>query len=326
MAKIVQLLVDRRQNWQKLDQLCSRLEERGSRALTASELEDFASLYRSACADLALADSHHLPQSTVQYLHRLVGRAHNQLYRSREFDYASWGRVLIWEVPQQIFSDGAVQISFCLFWITFVLSAFLAASPNHAPEYAEQILGEQMMDQMERDFSTPLGGSSGTMDVMRASFYIRHNTGIGLVGFASGLLVVPGLAVALFNASFLGACFGYMARPDVSAGDNFFEFVTAHGPCELTAIVLATGAGLRLGLGWLQTHGLTRTASLYRARQRAMPVMGASMVLFFLAALIEGFISPSPLPYGVKALVALGSSGMLMVYFVILGYPRDSPL
>ena len=50
--------------------------------------------------------------------------------------------------------------------------------------------------------------------------------------------------------------------------------------------------------------------------------MGAAMLLFFMAALIEAFLSPSAAPYVVKATVALICSGLLMFYFVVLGYPR----
>jgi hypothetical protein len=43
------------------------------------------------------------------------------------------------------------------------------------------------------------------------------------------------------------------------------------------------------------------------------------MILFALAALIEGYISPSSLPYDAKALAATLSAGALMVFFVLLG-------
>jgi uncharacterized membrane protein SpoIIM required for sporulation len=128
--------------------------------------------------------------------------------------------------------------------------------------------------------------------------------------------------ITTFNAAFLGAAFGYMARPDVPEGVNFFHFVTAHGPFELTAIVLSAGAGLRLGISWMKTNGYSRTASLRITARQTMPVMGAAMILFFLAAIIEAFLSPSAAPYAVKAAVALISSGLLMFYFVVLGYPR----
>jgi uncharacterized membrane protein SpoIIM required for sporulation len=136
-------------------------------------------------------------------------------------------------------------------------------------------------------------------------------------------LVIPGLIFTLFNAVVLGASFGYMARPDVPAGVNFFHFVTAHGPFELTAIVLSAGSGLRLGLAWLRTRGLNRVDSVRQAAKEAMPIMGTAMVLFFFAALIEGFLSPSAAPYAVKATVAVLSSGLLMFYFVVLGFPRE---
>jgi len=121
----------------------------------------------------------------------------------------------------------------------------------------------------------------------------------------------------------LGASFGYMARDDVDAGKNFFEFVTAHGPFELTAIVLAAAAGLRLGGGLFFTNGMTRITSLQVQAGHALPVIIAASVLFVLAAFTEGFISPSPLPYTLKALWAVLSSTSLMFYFVVLGAPSE---
>jgi hypothetical protein len=56
-----------------------------------------------------------------------------------------------------------------------------------------------------------------------------------------------------------------------------------------------------------------------------MPTMGAAMLLFFLAALIEGFISPSALPYEAKAAVCTLSVLLLLLYFVVLGYQRQAP-
>ena len=161
-----------------------------------------------------------------------------------------------------------------------------------------------------------------TVRFQMAGFYIQHNTGIGLQCFAFGLAVVPGIMVTVFNAGVLGASFGYMARPDTPGGENFFEFVTAHGPFELTAIVLSAGAGLRLGLAWIYTHGLTRGDSLRKTAREAMPIMGAAMLLFFGAAMLEGFLSPSEAPYWAKAGAAVVSSLLLMFYFVLLGMPR----
>lgn len=320
--KIAKVIASRREQWQKLEGLCVRLEAGERSRMSAEALVEFSALYRSACADLALADANLLPPNTVQYLHRLVGRAHNQLYRSKGFDFAVWYDLLMRQVPRRVFSDICVQFAFVLFWGVFIFSAILASSKTLWPNYAENALSEEQISNMESMFSDPPGGRSGSADVQMAAFYIQHNTSIGLWCFVGGLLVVPGVLITSSNAVYLGAAFGYMARPDVPEGANFFHFVTAHGPFELTAIVLSAGAGLRLGMSWMKTNGLTRSASLRKTAPETMPVMGAAMALFFLAALIEAFLSPSAAPYPLKAFVALISSGLLAFYFIVLGFPR----
>jgi uncharacterized membrane protein SpoIIM required for sporulation len=321
--KVAEFLKQRRENWQELEQLCVQIESRRTRTLGPAAVDRFAFLYRAACADLALADAYQLPPNAVQYLHRLVGHAHNLLYRSRSFDIASWGHSLLVEVPQRIFSDRCLHVAFGLFWGIFVMTTFLGWSDKW-PRFAETMLSPEYVDRLESDFAQPIAGRNAAVNPDMAGFYIQHNTGIGLQCFAGGLLLVPGLLVTVFNAAHLGAAFGYMARPDVAAGQNFFHFVTAHGPFELTAIVLSSAAGLRLGMSWIRTNGLRRGDSLRKSSQEAMPLMGAAMIMFFLAALIEGFLSPSSAPYSFKATVAVLSSGILMFYFVVLGYPRQT--
>jgi uncharacterized membrane protein SpoIIM required for sporulation len=322
--KVIELLERRRQNWQELERLCDQVHGGGTPNMPPANISRLGALYRAACADLALAYAYQLPQNTVQYLHRLVGRAHNQLYRSRKFELTKWTQMLLFDVPKMIFRDRCVQLMFCVFWGLFILSAYLAYSKAAWPDFADQVLTHDGIQQLEEMYKSPIDGSQrgGDENMMMAGFYTRHNTSIGLQCFAWGLLVVPGMLVTMFNAISLGAAFGYMARPDVIEGENFFHFVTAHGPFELTAIVLSAGAGLRIGLSWMMPRGLSRYAALVKAGREAMPIMGAAMVMFFMAALIEGFLSPSGAPYWVKVLVAIVSSSLLAFYFVVLGFPR----
>ena len=306
----------RRANWRELEWLCSQMEGLSRRALDARTVTRFSVLYRSACADLALADAYQLPPATIHYLHRLVGRAHNQLYRSRTFNVSTWTRQLLVDVPKRLYSDNCLRLAFCVFWGMFLLSALMAYT---TPGFSEQVMGKQWIMQLEENFSSPPQerGISGSM----VGFYILNNTGIGLRCFSFGLLFgVAGLYVTVFNAAFLGAAFGHMAT--VQQSDNFFHFVTAHGPFELTAVVLSAAAGMKLGFSLVDTGGLTRSAALRRASAEAMPTMCAAMIMFLLAALIEGFLSPSSAPYWIKASVAVLSAGLLTFYFVVLGYPR----
>jgi len=81
---------------------------------------------------------------------------------------------------------------------------------------------------------------------------------------------------------------------------------------------------LRIGMGWLVTGGLTRLASLQQRAVEAVPVMAVSGVLFFLAALTEGLLSPTTVPYLFKAMWGVFASTLLVYYFVVLGYPTES--
>jgi uncharacterized membrane protein SpoIIM required for sporulation len=316
--KVSELLDSRRANWRELEALCYLMEGRSRQRVPAEKVARFSMLYRAACADLALADAYRLPSGTVRYLHDLVGRAHNQLYRSRTFDVSAWAGLLLVDVPQRMFSDNCLRLAFCVFWGVLVLSAIMAYS---SPQYAEMLMKKPQMITMEEQFAEPVSGRPFGQNVDMVGFYIGHNGTIGLRCFASGLLFgVGGLLETVFNASYLGAVFGYMAT--LPEWENFYNFVTAHAPFELTAVVLSAAAGMRLGFSIVDTRGLTRTASLRRAADEAVPTVCAAIIMFALAALIEGLLSPSAAPYPVKLAVGIGSAGLLMYYFVFLGYPR----
>ena len=56
-----------------------------------------------------LAEDHDLPRQTVSYLHALVGRAHNLIYRASGFNFRDWGRSLFQTAPR----GGAVDPARC---------------------------------------------------------------------------------------------------------------------------------------------------------------------------------------------------------------------
>ncbi|MDA0658491.1 MAG: stage II sporulation protein M [Planctomycetota bacterium] len=318
MAKASRILERRQQDWSELASLCDSLESRQS-SVKAHQRTRFALLYRGACADLALADRHQIPPRTVSYLHQLVSRAHNQLYRSRRFAYREWIQKLLHDVPFRVVHDRCVWISFALFWGLFLLSGYFAWNETIWPGFAQSILTDAMIDQIEESFSSPISADRAMANPFMASFYFKHNTGIGLQCFVGGALILPGLTIEASNAVQLGTIFGHMLRPDVAARNNFVTFVTAHGPFELTAIVVAAGAGLRMGWGWIASQGMQRLASLRATAVQSMPIMGSAIVMFFLAGMIESFVSGSALPYRFKLAIACLSGLLLVIYFFVLG-------
>ncbi len=322
--KVAELIQKRQADWSELERLISELSSR-VRKVESIKLRRFGVLYRNACADLALVTAYQLPPDTTAYLHDLVARAHNQLYRSESFQYQQWLFVLFIETPRRIFCDPCVHIAMLIFWGLFGLSAWLSYEQILWPEFATSVVGEEQLEAFVQMYSQFGDGRGAGGNVAMTGFYVFNNAGIGLACFVSMLFFLPGLVTLSFNAVYLGAVFGFMFRPENGeAGANFQNFVTAHGPFELTAIILSAGAGLRIGHKWLFTGGLRRADALKLGGREALPIVMCAVVLFVLAALVEAFVSPGAsaiVPWWVKGMVAVGSSGLLMFYFIILGYP-----
>lgn len=345
--KVVDRLARREATWRELDQLLIQLEYRGRRRAAppppeviwiedqarptppvpsapagrsgAAEMIRLGELYRAACADLMLAEAHDLPRDTVAYLHALVARAHNAVYRARGFRFAAWAGELFHTVPRRLRSDPTLRLSALVFYGTFVVFGLLAAA---RPGFAERVAGEAFVEQLEQMYAAPIGPDRERDDALMAGFYIQHNASIGLQCYAWGLTFGLGTLTVLFdNAKVLGAAFGYMARTPYAG--HFYSFVTAHAPFELTAIVFAGAAGLRLGWGLIDTRGQTRLASLRREAGQSLPTVGSAVFLFVLAAFLEGFVSGSALPYPYKAAIALVSTALLVAYLALGGRTKE---
>jgi uncharacterized membrane protein SpoIIM required for sporulation len=320
--RVAQRLGQREASWHELDLLIRRVSDRGRRGGKFSEVLRLGELYRSACTDLMLAEDHDLPRETVAYLHSLVGRAHNVVYRAAGFRFRDLGRALFESAPRHLRSDPALRIAALVFWAPFLMSALLAAGQV---DFARHVVGDAFLEQLSHMYSEPIGARADGLqrsDTMMAGFYIQHNTSIGLRCFAWGILFgIGSIYQLLCNAIVLGTAFGYMAARPYSA--NFFTFVTAHSSFELTAIVVSGAAGLRLGWGLIDTRGQSRLASLRREAINSLPALGTSVVLFVLAAFVEGYVSGSALPYSYKAAVALLSAAAIAAYLALGGRSRD---
>ncbi len=316
VTKVKEIIDKRTPRWRQLEADIVWAKANRRRKLDPQRVTEFAQRYRAVCADLALAISMRFPAGTVEYLHQLTADAHTQLYRGESFKIRTWGRMLMVDVPRRVLHDPCTWIAFALFWTLFG-GAIGASMVN--PTFASAIVGEETLAMVESMYAQPI--SSHADDDSRSfmtGFYVFNNAGIGLHCFASGLLFgVGSLMEVAYNAIVLGSIFGHMFQ--TPSRGNFIEFVTAHGPFELTAIALSAGAGLRLGWALIDTNGYSRAESLRRTAPRALEIAGVATILFLLAAYIEGFISPSALSYEFKAAVAIVCSLLLLGYVLGLG-------
>ncbi len=168
--------------------------------------------------------------------------------------------------------------------------------------------------------SMEAGRDAGT-DTGMAGFYVYNNVGIAFRCFATGIFFGAGsLFFLVYNGVVTGTAVGYVMT--AGYGGNIWTFMCSHAPFELTAIVIAGGAGLQMGYALVATGGLTRVGSLRRAAPAiARQILGAAVMLL-IAAMVEGFWSPSSLPPPVKW-SASGVFTLLVVLYLALAGRSD---
>ncbi|HEY8356812.1 MAG TPA: stage II sporulation protein M, partial [Ramlibacter sp.] len=153
-------------------------------------------------------------------------------------------------------------------------------------------------------------------------FYIMNNVGISFQCFAAGIFAGVGSAFFLvFNGLFAGVVGGYLVAR--GHGENFLSFVVTHAAFELTAIVLAGAAGLRLGHAWLAPGRHGRVQALRLAAREAVVVIYGVIGLLLVAAAVEAFWSSTrwvtpAVKYGVGAVCW----ALVIAYLAWQGRPR----
>jgi uncharacterized membrane protein SpoIIM required for sporulation len=95
---------------------------------------------------------------------------------------------------------------------------------------------------------------------------------------------------------------------------QLWGFVAAHGVLELPAIFIAAGAGLGLARGLLFPGSLPRRESLVRAGATSVRLVLGTIPMLLIAGFVEGFISPTSLPYSIKFMLAGGLFTLLVLY------------
>lgn len=282
----------RQARWQALEGLVEAGEPATPDAASA-----LSAGYRAVCADLAAARSQGLPDDVVRYLDELAGRAHNLVYTGgRTGVGAGWRDVILREVPREIRAASLpMTASAVLFWGSFALGC---AAALQGGDFAQAVLPPEQLEEMANGYSAGVERRSSE-DAMMAGFYVRNNIGIAFQCFATGVFYGVGtLFFLLYNGLVLGTVFGYVTH--AGHGQNLLSFTCGHAAWELTGIVVAGGAGLKLGWALIDTEGTSRAASLRRAAPAISRLVLGATVMIAVAAAIEGFWSAGPAPLPVK--------------------------
>lgn len=273
--------------WAELEGLVATADGRGR--FDGARL---ARLYRRVCEHLALAQSRAYPIHLTQRLEALTQDAHRLIYRRHDYGLARLGGLVLVDFPEAVRAHRRyVIVAALLFVLPLLASAWLTWRDPGFILHLQNAPQVRDYERMYSDSAEAFGRNRDAgSDWEMFAFYVMHNIGIGFRCFAAGLFGGVGSAfVMLFNGTQMGAVGGYLVNAGHS--ENFLSFVVTHSAFELTAIVLAGAAGLRLGVSWIMPGAHSRVEALRLAARQAVIVMYGVAGLLLVAAGVEAFWS-----------------------------------
>ncbi|MBZ5644548.1 MAG: stage II sporulation protein M [Acidobacteriia bacterium] len=302
-------LQKRRPYWARVDELVTRTEKSGIRALSHHELRELAVLYRQAASDLSTVREDPSSQRLAQSLNQLLGRAHNCIYMGRR---AQSGRIVTfyrYTFPEIFHQTLPYTLAACAVFFALAAAGFVMGVVD--PGFHRYFLGPAMMESIDKHQMWT--HSIVSVKPLESSRIMTNNLSVSFATFVFGITAGIG---TFWMLAFNGLLFGVVSAACWQAGmsGQLFSFVAPHGVLELPAIFIAGGAGFLIAKGLLFPGTLPRRDSLVREGGRAMQLALGIIPLLIVAGTVEGFVSPSDLAVRWKYSLATMLFGVLLLF------------
>jgi uncharacterized membrane protein SpoIIM required for sporulation len=297
MAQILsnQWIAKRRPHWDRLSSLLARSDAGALSRLSRAELQELALLYRQIAADLSTLRRDATARAHAAHVNQLLARAHHIIYSGRKTSLRSLFLFLRDQYPavfqrniRYVLASLAVSVAFGLLG---------AALTSARPEFMRHFVGPEMIATMERHQMWT--ESIVSVAPREASRIMTNNLTVSFVTFAGGITFGLGTFYYLFfNGMLLGVVAAACHQYGMSVA--LWSFVAAHGSLELPSILIAGGAGFRLGHAMLFPGGLRWKESVAQGGIEATRLVAGIIPLLVVAGCLEGFFSPSQAPIWLK--------------------------
>ncbi len=308
-----------RPRWQRLETMLGVIEARGPSKTDRSFLQELIALYRATTGDLAFAQTHYRGTTLLLFLHQLVARGHNQIYRPHRLSVRAVARFFRNEIPQAI-RDHLQAVTWST--IVFLLGLALGLSAVQFDERAASIiLPTNVLNSIYSGHMWTGSIFSVLPAPVASTFLFTNNISVALLAFAGGLSFGLVTFVILFQNGFmLGVAIKLCA--DYGLLGALLEFIATHGVLEISSFLVSGAAGFVVANALLNPGSLLRRDALSQQGRSAVRMAIAVVPALITAGCIEAFISPSHIPVWFK--VVLGST-LGLVFWLYLLFTGQSP-
>jgi len=281
---IDRFISERKNVWQRLEELLQLLDRMTLRKLHREEVRELGRIYRRTASDLAIARAESRDPRLINYLNSLVIRAHGRIYRADGDWLPRISGFFTHDFPQTFRRTWRYTATAFAVFIVFTAVAFFGT--RHDPDFSEfagisQIWRAENIE-THRHWWERLNQASQ----IGSSQIFTNNIQVTFYAFALG--AVFGLGTLYVLAS-NGASFGAIIALTYRAGfgnDLLLGFVISHGVIELTCIFIAGGAGLLIGTALLMPGNLSRADALKSRGMDAVRLIVGCIPLLVVAGII----------------------------------------
>lgn len=278
-----------------------------------------ANLFIQLTDDLSYARTFYPESKTVNYLNGLALKVHQKIYRNKKEKSNRFIQFWKYEVPFAAYEcRKQILYSFLIFSIA-ALIGILSLSRDES--FARLILGDGYVNMTLENIKNgdPMGVYKQSPSEFMFLYIAYNNIYVMTKTFIMGILLSFGTAFALFqNGMMLGVFQFFFYQKGM-----FLESAASiwiHGALEISAIIIAGGAGLAMGNSILFPGTYSRLYSLRQGAMRGLKLMMGLIPIIITAAILESYVTRhTEMPAWLSLFIILSSFAFIGWYFII--YP-----
>lgn len=289
----------------------------GKKTLSTEQAAEFRDLYQRASKDLSRVQSVAPDSDVATRLSNVIHRSRMQLTGVPRSAKATLLDFFAVALPAALYSVRwyFVGVFVAFVSIAVVTTVWLANDSNMLFAFIPEDDAQQMAEHDFVDYYKENPNSVFAVGVWTNNAWIALQwVALGVTGF----YVIMGIVMNAANVGIAGAVMFHFDR-----AQDFFFYILPHGVPELTCIMIAGAAGLKIFTSWMIPGNMSRMQSLAH-QARSLITVGVGLVfMLLLSGLIEGFITPSNLPFAVKMIFGAALTVGIVAYAIALGRPAN---
>ncbi|MBO0865971.1 MAG: stage II sporulation protein M [Mycobacterium sp.] len=298
-----------RDTWNRLEQLV-----KNRRRLNGTEIDELVELYQRVSTHLSMLRSASSDAALIGRLSSLVARARAAVTGAHAPLAVEFTR--FWTV-----SFPVVAYRTWRWWLAtavafFGVAAIIALWVAGSPEVQSSIGTPSDIDELvNHDFASYYNEHPA----MAFGLHVWTNNAF-VAAKCIAFAVVLGLPIPLLlfeNAANLGVVAGLMFQ--AGKADILFGLLAPHGLLELSAVLLAGAAGMRLGWSVISPGDRPRRQVLAEQGRAVVSIAIGIVVVLLVSGFIEAVVTPSPLPTFPRVGIGITAEAAFLAYVVYFG-------